>query len=44
MAEDALIAQRRTVTDLRAQILSLDIDLTRALGGGFTAQPGDVTP
>jgi NodT family efflux transporter outer membrane factor (OMF) lipoprotein len=36
-AQNTLIAQRRAVADLKAQSLSLDIALTRALGGGFSA-------
>ena len=36
-AEDAVIAQRRTVADLEARSLSLDAALARALGGGFRA-------
>lgn len=36
-AEDAVIAQRRTVADLEARRLSLDAALARALGGGFRA-------
>ena len=34
-AEDALIANRRAVADLQTRAFSLDIALTRALGGGF---------
>jgi NodT family efflux transporter outer membrane factor (OMF) lipoprotein len=36
-AQNMLIAQRRSVADLKAQSLSLDIALVRALGGGFAA-------
>ncbi|HEY8617069.1 efflux transporter outer membrane subunit [Phenylobacterium sp.] len=36
-AEDALIANRRTVADLEARAFSLDVELVRALGGGFHA-------
>jgi NodT family efflux transporter outer membrane factor (OMF) lipoprotein len=36
-AQNTLIAQRRMVADLKAQSLSLDIALVRALGGGFSA-------
>jgi len=36
-AEDALITSRRTVASLRTRGFSLDISLTRALGGGFTS-------
>jgi len=34
-AEDALIADQRTVADLQTRAFLLDIALTRALGGGF---------
>lgn len=34
-AEDALIASRRAVADLETRAFSLDVALTRALGGGF---------
>lgn len=34
-AEDALIANRRAVADLETRAFSLDVALTRALGGGF---------
>lgn len=34
-AESAVLAQRRTVADLGAQALSLDVALVRALGGGY---------
>jgi NodT family efflux transporter outer membrane factor (OMF) lipoprotein len=34
-AEDALIANRRTVADLQTRAFSLDVALTRALGGGY---------
>jgi NodT family efflux transporter outer membrane factor (OMF) lipoprotein len=37
-AENTVIAQRRAFADLRAQFLSLDISLVRALGGGFAAE------
>jgi NodT family efflux transporter outer membrane factor (OMF) lipoprotein len=36
-AEDAVIAQRRTVAQLEARALTLDANLVRALGGGFRA-------
>ncbi len=39
LAEDAVLQDRRAVADLRARALTLDIQLVRALGGGF-----DVTP
>jgi NodT family efflux transporter outer membrane factor (OMF) lipoprotein len=34
-AEDALLANRRSLTDLEARAFSLDIALLRALGGGY---------
>jgi NodT family efflux transporter outer membrane factor (OMF) lipoprotein len=34
-AENSLLAARRSVADLQAQSLSLDVALVRALGGGF---------
>lgn len=34
-AEDALIANRRTVADLETRAFTLDVALVRALGGGF---------
>jgi NodT family efflux transporter outer membrane factor (OMF) lipoprotein len=37
IAEDAVLLQRRIVTDLESRALTLDIALIRALGGGFTA-------
>ena len=36
-AENAVLQQRRTLADLNAQALSLDVTLIRALGGGFVA-------
>ena len=36
-AENALLQARRTLADLNAQALSLDVTLVRALGGGFQA-------
>ena len=36
-AENSLLQARRTLADLRAQSLSLDVALVRALGGGFRA-------
>jgi NodT family efflux transporter outer membrane factor (OMF) lipoprotein len=36
-AEDAVIAQRRAFADAQARVFTLDIALTRALGGGFIA-------
>jgi NodT family efflux transporter outer membrane factor (OMF) lipoprotein len=35
LAEDAVLTQRRVVTDLESRAFVLDIDLVRALGGGF---------
>ena len=35
LAEDAVLSQRRIVTDLQSRGLVLDIALVRALGGGF---------
>jgi len=37
LAEDAVLAQRRVVTDLENRKLVLDISLVHALGGGFSA-------
>jgi outer membrane protein TolC len=34
-AENSLLAARRSLADLQAQSLSLDVALVRALGGGF---------
>ena len=36
LAEQAVLAQRRVVTDLESRAFALDIALVRALGGGFT--------
>lgn len=36
-AEDAVITQRRAFADAQARAFTLDIALTRALGGGFSA-------
>ena len=36
-AQSTLIAQQRAAADLRAQALSANVALVRALGGGFTA-------
>jgi NodT family efflux transporter outer membrane factor (OMF) lipoprotein len=38
-SEDALIASRRALADLRTRAFTLDIALIRALGGGFTQRP-----
>ncbi len=38
-AENGVLQARRTLADLNAQALSLDVALVRALGGGFQAQP-----
>ena len=35
VAEDALIAARRTVALLQTRAFALDVALVRALGGGF---------
>ncbi|MBO9560563.1 MAG: efflux transporter outer membrane subunit [Caulobacter sp.] len=37
VAEDGLIADRRTVADLETRAFTLDVALVRALGGGFRA-------
>jgi outer membrane protein TolC len=37
LAEQAVLNRRRTVADLEARALSLDVELVRALGGGFHA-------
>ena len=37
LAENAVLEQRRVVTDLESRALTLDIALIRALGGGYTA-------
>jgi NodT family efflux transporter outer membrane factor (OMF) lipoprotein len=39
IAEDAVLASRRAVADLKARALSLDVQLVRALGGGYHAAP-----
>jgi outer membrane protein TolC len=36
-AEDAMIANQRTVADLQTRAFTLDVALVRALGGGFQA-------
>ncbi len=36
LAEQSVLAQRRTVADLESRAFALDIALIRALGGGFT--------
>jgi NodT family efflux transporter outer membrane factor (OMF) lipoprotein len=36
LAEDAVLVQRRVVSDLESRALVLDVALVRALGGGFT--------
>jgi NodT family efflux transporter outer membrane factor (OMF) lipoprotein len=38
LAEDAVLANRRTVVDLQARAFALDIQLVKALGGGFQVQ------
>jgi NodT family efflux transporter outer membrane factor (OMF) lipoprotein len=35
LAEDAVLQSRRTVVDLQARAFSLDVQLVRALGGGY---------
>jgi NodT family efflux transporter outer membrane factor (OMF) lipoprotein len=37
--ENSLVAQRRNVADLEAQAFSVDVELARALGGGFGGTP-----
>ncbi len=37
LAEQAVLQRRRTVTDLDARALTLDVQLVRALGGGYHA-------
>lgn len=37
LAEDAVLAARRAVVDLEARAFTLDIQLVKALGGGFSA-------
>jgi NodT family efflux transporter outer membrane factor (OMF) lipoprotein len=37
LAEDAVLQARRTVVDLQARAFTLDVQLVRALGGGFHA-------
>ena len=39
LSQEAVLAQRRTVADLEGRALALDIELVRALGGGFVAGP-----
>jgi len=36
IAEDSVLQSRRTVVDLQARAFSLDVQLVKALGGGFT--------
>jgi NodT family efflux transporter outer membrane factor (OMF) lipoprotein len=38
LAEDAVLVNRRTVVDLQARAFALDIQLVKALGGGFQVQ------
>jgi len=35
LAEDAVLTGRRTVVDLKARAFTLDVQLVRALGGGY---------
>ena len=37
-AEDALLASRRVLSDLQSRAFTLDVALTRALGGGYHAE------
>jgi len=37
LAEDAVLQARRTVVDLQARAFTLDVQLVRALGGGYSA-------
>ena len=37
LAEDAVLAARRNVVDLKARAFTLDIQLIKALGGGFAS-------
>lgn len=39
-AEDAVVAARRRVADLRARAFTIDIALIRSLGGGFASEQG----
>jgi NodT family efflux transporter outer membrane factor (OMF) lipoprotein len=41
LAEDSVLTARRTVVDLEARAFTLDVQLVKALGGGF-AQPAPV--
>jgi NodT family efflux transporter outer membrane factor (OMF) lipoprotein len=43
-AENSVLSERRTLADLDAQALSLDVTLIRALGGGFVAGAPNQTP
>ena len=38
LAEDGVLVNRRLVVDLQARAFTLDIELVKALGGGFQAQ------
>jgi outer membrane protein TolC len=38
VVEDTVLADRRTVVDLKARAFTLDIQLVKALGGGFQLQ------
>ncbi len=42
LSEDTVLASRRTVADLKARAFTLDVELVRALGGGFD-QPRPIT-
>ena len=39
-AQTAVLQQQRADAELRARVLDLDVALTRALGGGYRAEPG----
>ena len=39
LAEDSVLQSRRTVVDLEARAFSLDIQLVKALGGGYATAP-----
>ncbi len=39
-AQTAVLQQQRADAELRARVLDLDVALTRALGGGYRADPG----
>ena len=43
-AENAVLSQRRQATDLKARALDLNVNLNRALGGGFTSSVEQARP